>query len=136
MSLVERNYHHIYDQYVSLGPSMAANYGYDVTPEIEELKDELGTYTDGYNAGLPMLDEDTKVCDAVLRMSTASNGRLADLGWKKREQASGEKLTDIGRGRAEAKMTFKTSPPSRERLIQPQSGPLLSTTVTVTRPSP
>lgn len=107
MSLVERNYHHIYDQYVSLGPSMAANYGYDVTPEIEELKDELGTYTDGYNAGLPMLDEDTKVCDAVLRMSTASNGRLADLGWKKREQASGEKLTDIGRGRAEAKMTFK-----------------------------
>lgn len=108
LSIIERNFHHVYDQFVSLGPNVAANYGYDVTPELAELKDELGTHLDGYNAGLPKLDEDTNVCEAILRLSTASNGRLADLGWQNREKASGQMLTDIGRGHAEDKMTFQS----------------------------
>lgn len=108
LSIIERNFHHVYDQFVALGPNVAANYGYDVTPELAELKDELGTHLDGYNAGLPKLDEDTNVCEAILRLSTASNGRLADLGWQNREKASGQMLTDIGRGHAEDKMTFQS----------------------------
>ena len=108
LSIIERNFHHVYDQFVALGPNVAANYGYDVTPELAELKDELGTHLEGYNAGLPKLDEDTNVCEAILRLSTASNGRLADLGWQNREKASGQMLTDIGRGHAEDKMTFQS----------------------------
>lgn len=64
---------------------MVVNYGYDVILEIEEFKDELGIYIDGYNVGLLMLDEDIKVCDVVLWMLMVFNGCLVDLGWKKWE---------------------------------------------------
>ena len=43
---------------------------------------------------VPLLDEDEKVCDAILRMSTASNGKLADRAWEKKQERTGEHLTD------------------------------------------
>lgn len=62
---------------------------------------------EGIGAGCPLLDEDEKVCDAILRLSTASNGKLADRAWAKKEAQTGEHLTDIGRGHADDVMSFK-----------------------------
>lgn len=106
LKLIKRDYTKIYEKFITLGPNLVKNYGYDVTPEYEELKDELGVATSGVGVGCPLLDEDKKPAEAILRLSTASNGRLADLGWRNRSLASGEDMTDIGRGHAEDKMTF------------------------------
>ncbi len=62
---------------------------------------------EGIGAGCPLLDEDEKVCDAILRMSTASNGKLADRAWEKKQERTGEHLTDDGRGHADDSMSFK-----------------------------
>ncbi|RVU70966.1 MULTISPECIES: nitrate reductase subunit alpha [Lactobacillus] len=107
LSLVERDYHHLYDRFIALGPNMVNNYGYEVQDAYDELKDSLGTFDEGYDAGLPKLDEDVNVCEAILHMSTASNGRLCDRAWKKKETVTGEKLEDIGRGHADDWMTFQ-----------------------------
>ena len=66
-----------------------------------------GIASEGIGAGCPLLDEDEKVCDAILRMSTASNGKLADRAWEKKQERTGEHLTDIGRGHADDSMSFK-----------------------------
>ncbi|PVV55277.1 hypothetical protein, partial [Bifidobacterium longum] len=83
------------------------NYGYKVADQYDYLKGMNGTASEGIGAGCPLLDEDEKVCDAILRMSTASNGKLADRAWEKKQERTGEHLTDIGRGHADDSMAFK-----------------------------
>lgn len=107
LKLVTRDYTKIYDKFITLGPNIVNNYGYKVDDQYDYLKGMNGTASEGIGAGCPLLDEDEKVCDAILRMSTASNGKLADRAWEKKQERTGEHLTDIGRGHADDSMSFK-----------------------------
>lgn len=107
LKLVKRDYTQIYDKFIALGPNIMKTYAYDVQPQYNELKDILGSYDEGINADCPRLDEDKNVAEAILHMSTASNGKLADLAWKKKEARTGEPLEDIGRGHADDVMSFE-----------------------------
>ena len=104
--LIKRDYGQVYEKFVALGPNLVKNYGYDVSPEYQTLKEMLGTVKTGIASGCPKLDEDRNVAEAILRLSTASNGRLADLAWQKKAAKTGESLADIGRGHADDVMTF------------------------------
>ncbi|WP_300562179.1 nitrate reductase subunit alpha [Companilactobacillus sp.] len=121
LSLVERDYTKIYDKFISLGPNArgkvgANGYSYDVSDEYDELKDILGTYNDGIEKDCPKLDEDKNVAEAILHLSSASNGHVAVKAWKSAEEITGEKLSDIAEGQEEKQMTFQNI------TIQPREG--------------
>jgi nitrate reductase alpha subunit len=78
-----------------------------VETQYAELKRTLGTYTSGSNAGLPKIAEAKQVADAVLTLSTTSNGKLNMTAWEVAEEEHGVDLKDIGAGYAQMKMNFK-----------------------------
>jgi Nitrate reductase alpha subunit len=106
LSLVERDYTKVYDKFIALGPNAGGNvgangYSYSVKDEYDELKDIIGTYSEGMDKGYPKLDEDKNVAEAILHLSSASNGHVAKKAWEDAEKVTGEKLTDISAGSTE-----------------------------------
>ncbi|WP_125709334.1 nitrate reductase subunit alpha [Companilactobacillus zhongbaensis] len=121
LSLVERDYTKIYDKFISLGPNARGKvgsngYSYDVSTEYDELKDILGTYNEGIEKGCPKLDQDRNVAEAILHLSSASNGHVAKKAWEDAEEITGKKLTDISAGQEEKQMTFQNI------TVQPREG--------------
>lgn len=111
LSLVKRDYTAVYDKYIALGPNAGGKvgsngYSYSVADEYNELKDIIGTYTDGVDKGYPKLDEDKNVAESILHLSSASNGHVAKKAWEDAEQVTGKKLADISAGLTEKQMTF------------------------------
>ncbi|MFC6322359.1 nitrate reductase subunit alpha [Companilactobacillus baiquanensis] len=111
LSLVKRDYTAVYDKYVALGPNACGKvgsngYSYSVADEYNELKDIIGTYSDGVDKGYPKLDEDKNVAESILHLSSASNGHVAKKAWEDAEEITGKKLTDISAGLTEKQMTF------------------------------
>ncbi|MFT8822658.1 nitrate reductase subunit alpha [Liquorilactobacillus satsumensis] len=113
LSLIKRDYPQVYDKFVALGPNArgkvgGVGYSYDVSSEYDELKEILGTYTDGINRNCPKLDFDKNVSEAILHLSSTSNGHVAYKAWENAEQLTGRELTDISAGRREEQMSFSS----------------------------
>ncbi|KRK49186.1 nitrate reductase, alpha subunit [Secundilactobacillus kimchicus JCM 15530] len=113
LSLIKRDYTQVYDKFIALGPNARGKVGgegytYDVSTEYDELKDILGTFDRGLNEGCPKLDVDKNVCDAILHLSSTSNGHVAAKAWQNAETITGQKLQDISAGRREDQMSFKS----------------------------
>lgn len=113
LSLIKRDYTQIYNKYVALGPNAHGNvggegYSYNVETEYDELKDILGTFDRGLNAGCPKIDEDKNVVNAILHLSSTSNGHVASKAWKDAEKVTGQSLQDISVGRKEDQMSFES----------------------------
>lgn len=113
LALIKRDYTKVYDKFIALGPNARGKlggegYSYDVSDQYDELKDLLGAYDEGINAGCPKLDLDKKVAEAILHISSTSNGTIAHRAWQNAEEVTGEKLTDISAGRREEKMSFES----------------------------
>lgn len=114
-SLVERDYTQIYDKYVTLGPNVATGkvgahgVSFSVTEEYEELKRINGTYFDDtIKSGLPKLHTARQVADAMLNLSSATNGRVSQKAWEVAEKKHGVPLKDISSDRAAEKITFQS----------------------------
>lgn len=113
LALIKRDYTQIYDKYCSLGPALrdgkVGDIGlkYSAKEQYEELCDRNGVWNDGINAGCPKLDKDVKVAEAIMFISSATNGPLAKKAWEAAEAEHGVDLLDIGIGRSEEKFTFK-----------------------------
>ena len=113
MTIVERDYTQIYDKYVTLGPLISTgNVGahgvnFSVKEEYEELKSINGTYFDeSIKNGLPKLHTAKQVAEAMLTLSSATNGRVSQKAFAVAEEASGVELKDISADRAAEKFTF------------------------------
>ena len=86
-SIVERDYTKIYDKYVTLGPLLekgkvgAHGVSFSVKEEYEELKSMIGTWNDDDEHSVrndrPRIDTARKVADAILNISSATNGKLS-----------------------------------------------------------
>ena len=107
LRVVERDYAHLYDRFVALGP-LVRDLGFsvkgvqcDTAPEYAELASELGTVPDGVAGGCPRLEDAREVCEAILRLSGATNGRLAVRAWRSLEKRTGRSLRDLAEGRGE-----------------------------------
>ena len=115
LTVVERDYTKIYDKYVTLGPNLATGkvgahgVSFSVAEEYEELKRLNGTYyDDSIKNGLPKLHTARNAADAILNLSSATNGRVAQRAWESAEQDTGVQLKDISADRAAERITFQS----------------------------
>lgn len=112
IAVVERDYGAIYDKWSSLGPLLdtlgmtTKGITYRPDDEIAELAAENGVMDRGVAAGRPALDTDVKMCEAVLRLSGTTNGRLAVQGLAELERHTGKPMTHLAAGDEHKRITF------------------------------
>ncbi|WP_098742866.1 nitrate reductase subunit alpha [Paenibacillus sp. EZ-K15] len=115
LTVVERDYTKIHDKYITLGPNLATGkvgahgVSFSVAEEYEELKRLNGTYYDDtIKNGLPKLHTARNAADAILNLSSATNGRVSQRAWESAEQDTGVQLKDISADRAAERITFQS----------------------------
>ncbi|MDQ0427220.1 nitrate reductase alpha subunit [Planomicrobium stackebrandtii] len=114
-SIVERDYTQIHNKYITLGPNLATGktgahgVSFSVAEEYEELKHINGTYFDEtIKNGLPKIQTARQVADAMLNLSSATNGRVSQKAYIEAEKDTGVPLKDISADRAAEKITFQS----------------------------
>ncbi len=115
-AIVERDYTKIYDKYVTLGPVLekgkvgAHGVSFGVSEQYEELKSMLGTWSDtnddSVRSNRPRIDTARNVADAILSISSATNGKLSQKSYEDLEEQTGMPLKDISSERAAEKISF------------------------------
>ncbi|WP_338598582.1 nitrate reductase subunit alpha [Sulfolobus tengchongensis] len=105
--LVERDYSKVYEMMITLGPLVKEKklmyFGIEnnYSKEYEELKEFLGSLDDR-----PLIDEDKKVAEAILRLSGSTNGEVSVREYKYLEDKTGLDFRDLSEGIEEIKITF------------------------------
>ncbi|AXI00996.1 nitrate reductase subunit alpha [Sporosarcina sp. PTS2304] len=113
MTIVERDYTKIYDKYITLGPLLstgktgAHGVSFSVAEEYEMMKGINGVYEDDtVKDGLPKLFTAKHAAEAMLTLSSATNGRVSQRAFEAAEQDTGVELKDISADRAAERFTF------------------------------
>ncbi|WP_163651828.1 nitrate reductase subunit alpha [Listeria sp. PSOL-1] len=113
--VVERDYTQIYDKFITLGPNLttgkvgAHGTQFSVAGEYEDLKTINGVYTDDtIKNGKPIIENEKQVADAILTISSATNGKVAVRAWQSAEEATGTQLADLAKDREAEKITFQS----------------------------
>lgn len=113
IQIVERDYTKIYDKYVTLGPNIergkigAHGVNFSVKEEYEELKLINGTHFDEtIKNGLPKMETARQVANAMLHISSATNGAVSQRAYKSLEADTGMELKDISSDREAERITF------------------------------
>jgi len=111
--VVERDYKQMYHKMTSLGPNIAKNpYGtkgiqWNMEKEYEQAKHTLGTIDNGSIAdGLPDITSAKNASEAVLLLSSTTNGKIAVRAWESLEEQTNLKLKDLATEREEELFTF------------------------------
>lgn len=111
--MVERDYKEIYNKFTSLGPLLEKNpvgahgIAFPVKEQYEELKKSNGRImVPGVAFGRPAIETARQAAEAILTLSSATNGKLAMKAWEDAEKKTGMELKDISAGRAGEKFTF------------------------------
>ncbi len=112
--LVERDYTKIYDKFISLGPLVEKNpvgahgISWSAKEQFELLKKQLGTHDWGVGKELPDISEASRVIEAMLTLSSATNGKMATKAWQAEEKKTGLPLKDFERGREAERFSLQT----------------------------
>ena len=78
-----------------------------VEQEYESLKKRLGTIQNGTMAdGCPDIRDARNACEAVLTLSSTSNGKIAVRAWKSLEKQTNLELKDLAEDREDDLITF------------------------------
>lgn len=113
IKLVERDYRLIYQKYISLGDGIAKKglgaHGNhymceDVYNEMLEQRSHIQEF-DGKE--YPSLKEDVEAANAVLALSTLTNGKLNYRAYENMEKKTGLVLTDLGEGLRDVRIDYK-----------------------------
>lgn len=136
LKIVERDLTKVYDKYISLGPDVKDSIGahgikWAAAEEYEKLRTIIGTakQTKEYQ-DLPSLYTDRNAAEAILTLSSATNGSMAMKAWENLESQSGMKLKDLAEGRAEEHISFSEITAQPRKVI---STPVFSGTETGNR---
>ncbi len=112
LALVERDYPATAAKMAALGP-LASSLGattkgitYDLTKAVDYLAAKNGRVRGGVADGLPRLDLDTHMCEAILAMSGTTNGSLAVQGFQTLEKRTGTQLVDLAAEHEGKQITF------------------------------
>jgi len=117
LQIVERTYTDIYDKYISLEPNVehgkvgAHGVSFSVKEEYDMLKGINGIHDneDGsIKEGLPRLVTGKQVAEAILTLSSATNGRVSQKAFTAAEETTGVELKDISADRAAERFTFQS----------------------------
>ncbi|WP_042355432.1 nitrate reductase subunit alpha [Bacillus rubiinfantis] len=111
LHVVERDYRKVFEKYISLGPVVkeqigAKGIGWQAKEEYEKLKKLLGTANKTAYKDCPSLYTARDAAEAILSLSSSTNGSLAMKAWAALEQRSGQKLADLAEERAEEHLSF------------------------------
>ncbi len=113
MTIVERDYTQIFDKYVTLGPLLstgkvgAHGVSFSVAEEYELMKSINGTYFDeSIKNGLPKLHTAKQAAEAMLTLSSATNGKVSQKAFEVAEEMTGVELKDISADRGAERFTF------------------------------
>lgn len=111
--VVERDYTQIYQKFISLGPNILKNplgahgnayMADDFYTKLLENKDHLQIINDKV---YPSILEDEEVIEAILHLSTLTNGELSYRAYKNAEKKTGLQLADIAEGSKNVKISYK-----------------------------
>ncbi|SMO60749.1 nitrate reductase subunit alpha [Melghirimyces algeriensis] len=111
--IVERDYAKVFEKMTSLGPNVKnkpigiKGISWMVDEEYEKLKRLLGTVKRGAGQGCPDLSTDRRMSEAILALSSTTNGKLAVKAWEALEKKTGLTLKDLAEERAEDQFTFE-----------------------------
>jgi nitrate reductase / nitrite oxidoreductase, alpha subunit len=113
INVVERDYKRIYDKMISLGPNVknspigTKGISWSAEDEYEKLTKVLGTVREGLGEGCPNIETAKNVSEAILTLSSTSNGKMAVKAWKALEKQTDLKLADLAEEREEECFTFE-----------------------------
>ncbi len=107
----ERDYTQVYNKFISLGPNIRNGLGahgnsykcddfYDQMLKDEEHVVEIN------GLRYPSMREDEEAINAILHLSSLTNGVLAHRAYEDAERRTGLKLTDLSEGNKNVKITF------------------------------
>lgn len=114
LKLIKRDYTKLYDQFIALGPNLengkvgAEGYSFPIGEQYEQLKAINQTVTEGSSQGCPQLYTAKQAAEAILTLSSTSNGKVAVKAWQDAEAKTGLSLTDIGASSEDIHMNFQT----------------------------
>jgi len=116
--VVERDYGAIADQWATLGPLMeqkgsaVKSASWIPDREVEQLARRNGRVR-----GRPSLERAEHAAEAMLALSTVTNGRLSVAGFKTLEERCGVKLADLAEVAEETRITFQDTQVQPRRVI-------------------
>ncbi|SQC54924.1 Respiratory nitrate reductase 1 alpha chain [Listeria newyorkensis] len=112
---VERDYTQIYDKFITLGPNVgtgkvgAHGTQFSVAEEYEEMKGINGVYEDdSIKNGMPIMESERQAANAILHISSATNGKVAVRAWEVAEDATGMELSHLAKPREAERITFQS----------------------------
>lgn len=112
--VVERDYTQVYDKMTALGPFVkdkpfgTTGISWSAAEQYELLKRVNGIIrVEGVAQGCPDISTDRRVAEAVLTLSSTTNGKMAVKAWEALEKKTALELTDLAQDRVEERFTFE-----------------------------
>ena len=119
LAIVERDYTQIYNKFISLGENIRNGLGahgnsYQCEDIYEEMLEDRDHVQEINGVTYPSLKDDREACEAIMQLSTLTNGELSHRAYVNAEKRTGMKLTDLIDGSQEKRISYK------DLQIQPQ----------------
>lgn len=121
LGVVRRDYTKIYDRFITLGENAKKAMGghgnkYDCDDQYEEMLTSKHFDKETIDGkAYPSLKEDESVCNAILHLSSLTNGELAVQAYKNMEKRTGLQLAHLAEGSRDARMTYHNLQQSPKR---------------------
>ncbi|MDP6529619.1 MAG: nitrate reductase subunit alpha [Gemmatimonadota bacterium] len=113
LAVVERDYTKLYERFISLGEKIRDNglgahgNSYDATPEYDEMVSSNHFPVEQVDGvALPSLKEDTSAANAVLHLSSLTNGELTVRAYENAEKRTGLTLADLAHGSQDVRINY------------------------------
>lgn len=112
MVIVERDYTRIFDKFVCLGPNVRKGLGahgssYQCADFYEQMLNDASHVRELDGKVYPSLYEDEEAANAVLHLSSVTNGELSNRAYRNAEEKTGLSLCDLSEGNRNVRMSFK-----------------------------
>jgi len=113
IAIVERDYTKIYDKFICLGKGVAENGlgAHGSSFKCEDFYDDMlenGDHLQTYEGDkFPSLKEDQEAVNAILHLSSLTNGKLSVRAYEGAEKKTGQKLKHLAKGSEDIKLNYK-----------------------------
>jgi nitrate reductase alpha subunit len=113
IDIVDRDYTRLYDKFITLGTGIRENglgaHGnhYMCEEEFDEMITSNHFPVENFDGNiLPSIKEDTSAANAVLHLSSLTNGKLTVRAYKNAEKKTGLSLVDLGQGYENVRINY------------------------------
>lgn len=109
--VLERDYTQIYNKFIALGPNIRNGIGahgnsFDCSDYYDMMFEDKDHLQEVNGKMYPSLKDDEEAVNAILHLSSLTNGVLANRAYQNAEKRTGLKLTDLSEGNKNVKLNF------------------------------